>query len=70
MTNNYIEMEIVVHPVHGMQLSEGYIRQDGFSGFVGSLPGLALLKKARHAGRGSGAVGGCFQGILWRRCCG
>ena len=44
MTNINIELEIVVHPIHGMQLSEGYIRQDNSKGFVGSLPGLIPLK--------------------------
>ena len=43
MTNS-MHMEIVVHPIHGMQLSEGYIRQDNSKGFVGSLPGLLPLK--------------------------
>ena len=40
MLNDYIEEEVIVHPIHGMQLSEGYIRKDG-NGFLGSLPGLA-----------------------------
>ena len=40
MMSDYIEEEIVVHPVHGMQLSTGYIRKDNASGFLGSLPGL------------------------------
>jgi len=44
MTNNCIEVEIVVHPIHGMQLSEGYIRQDNSKGFVGRLPGLLPSK--------------------------
>ena len=39
MMTNYIE-EIVVHPIHGMQLSEGYIRKDNSKGFLGCLPGL------------------------------
>lgn len=34
------EQEIVVRPMHGMQLSEGYIRKDGSKGFFGWLPGL------------------------------
>ncbi|MCF7848169.1 MAG: hypothetical protein K9M45_04905 [Kiritimatiellales bacterium] len=34
------EMEISVHPIHGMQLSEGYIRSDKSKGFFGCLPGL------------------------------
>ncbi len=37
------EQEISVHPVGGMQLSEGYIRKDK-KGFSGNLPGLAPLK--------------------------
>lgn len=40
MKSNYREEEIVVHPLHGMQLSEGHIREDESKGFVGSLPGL------------------------------
>ena len=40
MMNDYIEEEIIVHPIHGMQLSEGYIRRDNSKGFLGSLPGL------------------------------
>lgn len=40
MMNDYIEEEIVVHPIHGMQLSEGYIRKDNAHGFLGCLPGL------------------------------
>ena len=44
MMNDYIEDEIVVHPIHGMQLSEGYIRKDNASGFLGCLPGLLPYK--------------------------
>jgi hypothetical protein len=40
MLTDYIEEEIVVHPVHGMQLSEGYIRKENSTGFRGWLPGL------------------------------
>jgi hypothetical protein len=40
MMNDYIEEEITVHPLHGMQLSEGYIRKDNSKGFLGCLPGL------------------------------
>lgn len=40
MMNDYIEDEIIVHPIHGMQLSEGYIRKESTRGFLGSLPGL------------------------------
>ena len=36
-----IEVEIVVHPTHGMQLSRGCIAEDGPIGFLGRLPGLA-----------------------------
>ncbi len=34
------EKEIIVHPVDGMQLSEGYIREDESHHFVGRLPGM------------------------------
>lgn len=40
MLNDYIEDEIVVRPIHGMQLSEGYIRRDNSKGFLGCLPGF------------------------------
>ncbi len=55
MMNDYIEDEIVVHPIHGMQLSEGYIRKDNASGFLGCLPGLLPYKgktkdKKKHPG--------------------
>ena len=40
MLNDYIE-EVIVHPISGMQLSEGYIRKDNAKGFLGSLPGLS-----------------------------
>ena len=40
MMNDYIEDEITVHPIHGMQLSEGYIRKANSHGFLGCLPGL------------------------------
>jgi hypothetical protein len=40
MMNDYIEEEVVVRPIHGMQLSEGYIRKDEGKGYLGSLPGL------------------------------
>ena len=36
-----IEVEIVVHPEQGMQLSEGCITEDGSTAFMGRLPGLA-----------------------------
>ncbi|MDZ8118121.1 hypothetical protein [Pontiella agarivorans] len=35
-----IEEEVIVHPVNGMQLSEGYIREDGQAHFRGCLPGI------------------------------
>ena len=38
--NDYIDEEIIVHPIHGMQLSEGYLRKDTAKGFLGCLPGL------------------------------
>jgi hypothetical protein len=44
MMNDYIEEEVIVHPIHGMQLSEGYIRKDGSRGFLGSLPGLMPVR--------------------------
>jgi hypothetical protein len=44
MMNDYIEDEIVVHPIHGMQLSEGYIRKEKSNGFLGCLPGLLPYK--------------------------
>ena len=40
MPNDYIEDEVVVRPIHGMQLSEGYIRKDNTNGFLGCLPGV------------------------------
>ena len=40
MMNDYIEDEIIVRPIHGMQLSEGYIRKDNSKGYLGCLPGL------------------------------
>ena len=41
MRNSCIEREVSVHPVGGMQLSEGYIRKNGTKRFVGNLPGLS-----------------------------
>ncbi|MEE9368769.1 MAG: hypothetical protein V3V05_07880 [Pontiella sp.] len=32
--------EVIVHPVDGMQLSEGYIREDEATHFMGCLPGM------------------------------
>jgi hypothetical protein len=40
MMNVYIEEEVIVRPIHGMQLSEGYIRKADKTGYLGSLPGL------------------------------
>jgi len=44
MRDSCVEVEVVVRPIHGMQLSEGYICEDGPMGFLGFLPGLAPLK--------------------------
>jgi hypothetical protein len=44
MKDSCIEVEVVVRPIHGMQLSEGYINEDGPLGFLGHLPGLAPFK--------------------------
>jgi len=35
-----IEEEVIVHPVNGMQLSEGVIRKDESTCFMGCLPGM------------------------------
>ena len=35
-----IEQEIIVHPINGMQLSEGYICEDKPEHFFGKLPGI------------------------------
>lgn len=35
-----IDEEVIVHPVDGMQLSEGYIREDDKAHFRGCLPGM------------------------------
>jgi len=40
MKNYRIEEDVVVHPVDGMQLSEGYIREDESHHFIGCLPGI------------------------------
>lgn len=40
MMNVYVGQEIIVRPIHGMQLSEGYIRKDNSKGFRGCLPGI------------------------------
>jgi len=37
------EEEVVVHPVDGMQLSEGTIKEDGSHHVWGSLPGMKPL---------------------------
>lgn len=41
MENKRIEREVSVHPIDGMQLSEGSIRTNGQKRFVGNLPGLS-----------------------------
>ena len=41
MGYEFVEREVSVHPVGGMQLSEGYIRTNGAKRFVGNLPGLS-----------------------------
>lgn len=41
MANNCVEREVSVHPVGGMQLSEGSIRTNGTKRFIGNLPGLS-----------------------------
>ena len=41
MRNGFKEREVSVHPVGGMQLSEGSIRTNGTKRFVGNLPGLS-----------------------------
>ena len=41
MGNSFREREVSVHPVGGMQLSEGFIRANGTKRFVGNLPGLS-----------------------------
>jgi len=40
MKSCIIEEEIIVHPVDGMQLTEGYIREDITMHFRGCLPGF------------------------------
>lgn len=40
MKQQGIDEEVVVHPVDGMQLSEGYIREDKTTHFKGCLPGM------------------------------
>ena len=40
MKTYIIEEDVVVHPVGGMQLSEGFIREDKPHHFEGSLPGM------------------------------
>jgi hypothetical protein len=40
MIHDYLEKEIIVRQIHGMQLSEGYIRKDNSRGFLGCLLGL------------------------------
>jgi predicted RNase H-like HicB family nuclease len=38
-SGNIVE-EVIVHPVDGMQLAEGYISMDASGRYVGSLPGM------------------------------
>ena len=40
MKRHGIKQEVIVHPVDGMQLSEGYIREDEATHFKGCLPGM------------------------------
>jgi hypothetical protein len=40
MERHGIEEEVIVHPVDGMQLSEGYIRENDATHFRGCLPGM------------------------------
>lgn len=40
MNRCIIDAEVIVHPVDGMQLSEGYIREDEQAHFRGCLPGM------------------------------
>lgn len=40
MLNRIVEMRVVVRPVNGMQLSEGYIRKDRVTGYLGLLLGF------------------------------
>lgn len=42
MENGYNEKEVIVHPVDGMQLSEGTIRVNAGRNCIGSLPGMAV----------------------------
>lgn len=40
MNRRPIEEEVIVHPVDGMQLCEGYIREGETARFRGCLPGM------------------------------
>jgi len=42
MTRTVIDEEIIVHPVGGMQLSEGRISEDESARFHGCLPGIEV----------------------------
>ena len=42
MNNRSIIQEVIVHPVDGMQLSEGRISCNGNKHFRGSLPGIEV----------------------------
>ncbi|NNJ70282.1 MAG: hypothetical protein HKP10_03215 [Kiritimatiellales bacterium] len=39
-----IEEEVIVRPLGGMQLSEGYIRKNAEKRFVGNLPGVGSFE--------------------------
>lgn len=43
MDDGTIVEEIIVHPVDGMQLTDGYICLDASQRYVGSLPGMNSL---------------------------
>lgn len=40
MNQRLIDEEVIVHPVDGMQLSEGFVREDEATHFMGCLPGI------------------------------
>lgn len=54
MKNDYKEEEVIVHPVDGMQIAEGYIREDRTHHFFGIIPGLRPV------------VGNAFMDVLKR----
>ena len=43
MSGGTIVEEVIVHPVDGMQLAEGYICVDASLRYVGNLPGMSCL---------------------------